>query len=474
MQDLNYTIVSLAGVLCLGTVAKAQPEKMGPNIVMVTCHDLGQHLCYYGVPSVNSPNIDRLASKGVMFSNFYSTSAVSSPGRASLATGRYPQSNGMMGLTHAPWWWELNEGERHIAELLSHEGYRTTLIGFQHIGQSEKLGFKEHLSQKNNALETVKAATGFFNKKEIGNQPFYLEIGFTEVHDPYKHGIDSTKGIFIPGYLEATEEIRLQLAKFQGDIRFLDDCVGQIVSAIEKSPVSGNTLIIFTSDHGIGFPGAKWSARKAGISVPLIIYMPGSIFSGGKVFNETISNIDVLPTLLEYVHLDGPENIEGISFVKFISGKEKTAPRKFAFAQYTHDMKRDNQSRTVISGKYQMIWYFDAGRTVKFPTDASPSRFSAHVEREKTVATRPFYELFDLEQDPWELNDLGGKGEYRETVEELSEELVKWMQSVDDPLLSGPLATPYYTRSLKDLMEKARPSELLYPAETGQAIQPIK
>ena len=473
MRDLNYTIVSLAGVLSLGTVAKAQPEKMGPNIVMVTCHDLGQHLGCYGVPAVNSPNIDRLASKGIMFKNFYSTSAVSSPGRASLATGRYPQSNGLMGLTHAPWWWELNEGEKHIAELLSGEGYSTTLIGFQHMGEPGALGFKTHLSLKNNALETVRQSVEFFGKTPV-KQPFYLEIGFTEVHDPYRHDADSSKGIFVPGYLESTPEIRIQLAKFQGDIGFLDDCVGQIVSAIEKSPVWGNTIIIFTSDHGIGFPGAKWSARKAGICVPFIIFMPGSIFSGGKVFSETMSNIDVLPTLLEYARLDVPGNIEGVSFVNFIAGKEKTAPRKSAFAQYTHDMKRDNQSRTVISGRHQLIWYFDAGRTVKFPTDASPSGFSAHIEREKTVATRPFYELFDMEQDPWELNDLGGKEEYRETVGDMSEELVKWMKSVDDPLLSGPLATPYYTRSLKDLMEKARPSELLYPAEAGQAIPPFK
>jgi arylsulfatase A-like enzyme len=74
-----------------------------PNILMITCHDLGQHLGCYGVESVQTDNLDRLASKGIRFTNFYSTSAVCSPGRGSLHTGRYPQSNALMGLTNPPW-----------------------------------------------------------------------------------------------------------------------------------------------------------------------------------------------------------------------------------------------------------------------------------------------------------------------------------------------------------------------------------
>jgi len=169
-----------------------------------------------------------------------------------------------------------------------------------------------------------------------------------------------------------------------------------------------------------------------------------------------MSNVDVLPTLLEFIDLEIPHNIEGVSFMKLISGKKNTPPRSAVFAQYTPDMKRDNQSRTVISGKYQLIWYFDAGRTVKYPTNTSPSKFAAHVEREETTGTRPFYELFDVESDPWELEDLGGKNEYHETVQKLSKELIGWMKSVDDLLLKGPLETPYYERSIEELLFRTR------------------
>ena len=163
-----------------------------------------------------------------------------------------------------------------------------------------------------------------------------------------------------------------------------------------------------------------------------------------------MSNVDVLPTLFESLGFSIPENIEGISFKKFISGETSIIPRKSAFAQYTSDMKRDNQSRTVISGKFQLIRYFDAGRTVDYPINISPSRFAAHVEREKTTGTRPFFQLYNIEEDPYELENLGESAEYSEIVKVLSKELMNWMESVNDPLLKGPLSTPYYEKSIDD------------------------
>lgn len=440
----------LFGVTSLSCFNPASASgEFSPNIVMIDCHDLGQHLGCYGVQTVQTPNLDKLASKGIMFKHFYSTSAVCSPARGSLLTGRYPQSNGLMGLLHAPWWWKLNDNEKHMAQLLKNHGYSTTLVGFTHVGEPKRLGYDVHLSVKNQASETVKEAVGFLKTRTKNNVPFFLKIGFSEVHDPYRHGIDSIKGIFIPGYLQNTHEIRHEFAKFQGDIQFLDGCVGKIIQAVETN-VSEKTIIIFTSDHGIGFPGAKWTVRKAGIEVPFIIYQPNSIFSGGKVFIEPMSHVDVLPTLFETIGLPVPENIEGLSFRKFIAGEVPESPRKYAFAQFTPDMKRDNQSRTIINSRFQLIWYFDAGRSVDYPLDISPARFSAHTEREKTKGTRPFFELFDFEKDPFEFQNIGENKEYSEIVKELSGELMKWMVSVDDPLLKGPLSTPYYEKSISD------------------------
>ena len=424
-----------------------------PNILMITCHDIGQHLGCYGVQEVHTPNIDLLARKGIMFENVYSTSGVCTPGRGSLLTGRYPQSNGLMGLTHAPWWWKLNEDERHIASLLKDAGYQTTLIGLQHVTQGpvEALGYQQHLSPKSDAEETVEQTIQMIRNASSEDQPFFAKVGFREVHRPFTHGKDSANGIFVPPYLQNTQVTRDDLADLQATIRYFDESLGKILDALYQSDISDHTLVIFTAEHGIPYPGAKWSVRKAGIEIPLIMYQPASIFEGGKEYEEVMSNVDVLPTVFEHLDIAIPQNIEGVSFYSFLSGTTEEAPRSAAFAQYTPDMKRDNLSRSVITERYHLIRYFDQGRSVVYPTDANPVNFASHIERCKTSGTRPFFQLYDLQQDPYELNDLSDDPQLKDVAAHLQHLLLEWMEHVDDPLLQGPLQTPYYERSMKDM-----------------------
>ena len=427
-----------------------------PNILMITCHDLGQHLACYGAKTVQSDNLDRLASRGIRFANFYSTSAVCSPGRGSLHTGRYPQSNGLMGLTHAPWWWKLGEGERHTAAILGALGYATCLIGFNHVdGDSRGLGYEKVLSRKRKAPETVQAARDLIRNAGKGGRPFFAKIGFTEVHRRFTHGSDEAKGVFVPPWLQDTPDVRGDLAAFQATIRYFDERVGEILDALEASDIAANTMVIMTSDHGMPYPGAKWSVRKAGIEVPFILYEPGTALSGGRVFNELMSNVDVLPTLLDLLGAPIPGNMQGHSFKNLIEGKAGPAPRREAFAQYTPDMKRDNLSRSVIAERYHLIRYFDQGRPVDYPVDVHPQEFANHVRRCKTrgMSPRPFAQLFDVKDDPYELNDIGSKKENAAIVADLSGRLVAWMKQVKDPLLEGPLRTPYYDRAMRDLMD---------------------
>jgi len=103
-----------------------------PNVIVMICHDIGQHLGCYGVETVNTPSLDGLAEEGVRFSNNFCTSPSCSPSRAAIFTGRYPHSNGVMGLCHADFGWDLYTGENHLAGLLHGAGYRTGLLGHQH------------------------------------------------------------------------------------------------------------------------------------------------------------------------------------------------------------------------------------------------------------------------------------------------------------------------------------------------------
>ena len=117
-----------------------------PNVVLMICHDLGRHLGCYGVETVNSPNIDGFASGAVRFANNFCTAPQCSPSRASMMTGRYPHSNGILCLTHAHFAWRYNEGEVHIAQRFKEAGYRTVLAFIQHVtNDPESVGFDEIL-----------------------------------------------------------------------------------------------------------------------------------------------------------------------------------------------------------------------------------------------------------------------------------------------------------------------------------------
>ncbi|MFW5803229.1 MAG: sulfatase, partial [Verrucomicrobiota bacterium] len=437
----------------------SSPMQNQPNILLITCHDLGQHLGCYGVDTVNTPNLDALAQRGVRFTNSYSTSAVCSPGRGSLHTGRYPQSNGLLGLTHAPWWWRLNDDERHSAEIFGDLGYHTCLIGFHHIDPDwKRYGYHELRSPRVRADESVTAACDLINEAESFDRPFYAKVGFSEVHRPFRHGRDDSKGVFIPPWMQDTPAIREDLAEFQATIRQFDQYVGEILEALADSPIADNTLVVMTSDHGMPYPGAKWTVRKAGIEVPLILHQPGTALTGGKTFDPVISNVDVLPTLLDWIGAPIPDTMQGVSFRSVLAGDDESAtPRTAAFAQYTPEMKRDNLSRSIITDRWHLIRYFDQGRTVDYPVEVVPKTFAAHEQRCKTKGARPFVQLFNLENDPYELCDVGDAPENADRVKDLSNQLLAWMRSVDDPLLHGPLKTPYYEQAMADFLADRQP-----------------
>ena len=183
---------AVAAALCTTQVLKAGrgltgsaglSKCRGANVLMITCHDLGRHLGCYGIETVNTKNLDRLAADGIRFANYFATDCVCSPSRGSIMTGRYPQSNGLMGLTHQPWGWSLKDGEKHLAAILKDAGYETTLAGLQHVtsGDPKTLGYENVLAKNRKAEETVEAARQFLRQTKKNSRPFFLKVGFFEV-----------------------------------------------------------------------------------------------------------------------------------------------------------------------------------------------------------------------------------------------------------------------------------------------------
>ncbi|MBO0708641.1 MAG: sulfatase-like hydrolase/transferase, partial [Candidatus Dormibacteraeota bacterium] len=214
-----------------------------PHVLSITCHDLGRHLGCYGVDTVHSPSFDRLAAEGARFDNAFCAAPQCSPSRAALATGRHPHSNGVMGLTHATFAWDLGRTERPVATLLAEQGYATHLFGLQHITPHvDRLGFQRIHATGEGDRGSTHAASGHvvaeaFEEVVPGalreaSGPLYLEVNFFEPHRPYDHGgvePDRSGGVLVPPYLPTIPESTEEMAALQGAIRKVDRDLGHIL-----------------------------------------------------------------------------------------------------------------------------------------------------------------------------------------------------------------------------------------------------
>jgi N-sulfoglucosamine sulfohydrolase len=420
-----------------------------PHIISITCHDLGQHLGCYGVQTVSTPNLDALASAGVRFENPFCVAPQCSPSRAALGTGRYPHANGVMGLTHGSFGWELHPNEEHVASLLRGHGYKTHLFGLQHVTQHvERLRFNRIHGE--GMGRDVAAQVANFLRSSLSERPFYTEVNFFEPHRPYNHGgvnPDTSGGVFVPPYLPNGEAAREEMAALQGAIREVDTAVGTILNALEDSGLSDKTLMVFTADHGIAMPRAKCTLYDPGIEVALIMRWPDGGIGEGRVVPDLVSNVDVLPTLLEAAGVPVPEGIQGRSFLPLLC-REPQEVRDAIFAEKTFHSYYD-PIRCVRTERFKYIRNFESSFLVEVPGDVQQGEiFRSHVEQYST--DRPsLVEFYNLQADPLEQDNLAGEDAFAEIERELDARLWRWMEDTDDPLLQGPVASPTYRRAFE-------------------------
>ena len=413
-----------------------------PNLVLVTCHDLGRHLGCYGIPSVRTPHLDTFAGDGVRFTQAFCVAPQCSPSRATLATGRYPHSNGVMGLAHGSFGWDLHRQERHAAQLLGDAGYETHLFGLQHVTpDARRLGF-HHVHGQGTGPEVAEEASRFL----LGNtsrRPAYVEINLVEPHRPFDFGgaePDSSRGVYIPPYVPQESASEREFAALQGAIHRTDASCGCILSALDETPLRDDTFVIFTTDHGIAMPRAKCTLYDPGIEVALLLRWPRAGVDRGRVVNELTSNVDVLPTVLEAAGAPRPGFLQGRSFLSLLKGGS-FAPRTAVYAEKTWHSYYDPM-RAIRTGSFKLIRNFETGFAVEVPGDVQSGEiFRLHPElystdREATV------ELYDLDADPAEQRNLAGTQELAAVEDELDRRLWKWMENTDDPLLRGPIASP--------------------------------
>jgi N-sulfoglucosamine sulfohydrolase len=408
------------------------------NVIQITTHDSGRHFGCYGHRTLHTPNIDGLAADGVQLTNYFATVPICSASRATMLTGRYPQSHGQMDLPC--FGWAMNEDERHITHILRDAGYRNLLFGLQHeVANSEQLAFDDVRLHRDPCDRIASEVGRFLLGEASSTKPFYLQIGLFETHTPFTFGgaeADDSKGVEVPPYLIDNAASRDTMAQFQGAIRKVDDAVGVILDALARSGLEDDTLVIFTTDHGIEMPRAKWFLYDPGIEIALVARCPADGVGGGRKCNLLLSNIDYLPTILTLLEIDVPIRVQGHSFADALRGQSDAEVRDAVFAMY-----HKTHTRCARTRQHKLIRHFDTAFDYHVP-----------VRLEDVLMKRAVnpVELFDLERDPVETENLAHRLGVREVQERLDRMLWEWMESVNDPLLAGPVRSPSYDAAMCD------------------------
>lgn len=427
-----------------------------PNIINVICHDLGQHLGCYGVKEARTPTIDAFARDGILFKKSFCTAPQCSPSRAALWTGRFPHANGVVGLTHGYFANDLNPDEVHFTRFAADAGYETHLFGTQHETPrpQERLSF-QHYHQQKDAIAMAGDFVEMIKNRGETDQPLYASFGTFEPHRPFPHErVDALPHdqMTVPPFLPDIPVVREDLAAFEASAAAVDVAFGMMLEAIRNSPLAGNTIIIFTADHGMPFVRAKMSLYDKGLEVPLIIQGPGM---PQGIVNETdmISNVDILPTLLELMGHPLPDNLHGRSFAGLLTGGKYT-PNDSVFGEMTYHTNYD-PVRCVRTHKWKLIASFDsAPRQMMAPDFNNNGKgYPETCLALELDGFHPPYELFDLEADPYELNNLADDPAHAETRDGLIRQLRDWMERTGDPLLDGPIPQAAYIQRMAAFKE---------------------
>jgi len=420
-----------------------------PNILYVNSHDTGRSIQPYG-HAVATPHLQRLAEEGILFRQAFCAAPTCSPSRAALLTGQWPHNSGMLGLSHRGF--SLSDYSQHIIHTLRRHGYYCALSGVQHVdgpgrgtaSYASRIGYDVILDRKDMPSQwghpmAEQCAAEFLSGQPP--QPFFLEVGFGQTHRPFPNPApeDDPRYTLVPASMPDTPQTRLDMAGFKTSVRTLDCKIGVVLDALRASGLLDNTLVIYTTDHGMAFPGMKCNLTDQGIGVAQIMRGPGG-FSGGQVCDALVSHIDLFPTICDLLEVPPPPWLAGCSMMPLVR-EEAQHIREEVFAEVTYQASYEPQ-RCVRTRRWNYIRRFDHRQRVVLPNcDDGPSK-TVWLEEGWRDQPRAQEMLFDLAFDPNETNNLAGQPQCAPVLAPMRARLDRWMRETEDPLLKGPVPLP--------------------------------
>ncbi len=424
-----------------------------PNIVVLLSDDLGRlETTVYGSKEVRTPTLERLASEGMVFDNAYVASPSCCPNRASLLTGLMPARHGAHP-NHS----FVKPETKWLVPILKGLGYQVASFGKVQHGRRNFEGCDFHFQDPENMSRDLKKliASG-----KLTDGPVCLMVGDRRPHVPWiKESIYDPEKVTLPVTFIDTKETREHWARYLTDITHMDAEMGRVLDLVAED-FGDDFICLFSSDHGGQWPFGKWNLYDSGARVPLIVRWPGKIPAGRRT-DAMVSWVDLIPTLIDMVGGTVPSDIDGKSFAKVLRG-EKNDHREEIFTTHTGDTVFNVfPMRSVRVGKYKYIHNLcpdsyhsnhsdvlrkDGAGAYWDSWDVAAENDPAAAKIIKTYQSRPEFQLFDLEKDPLELNNLAYNPEFKEKLSQLQMQLSAWTTSQGDDLKPHrdpyPLANP--------------------------------
>lgn len=439
-RQFTISMAGLAAALGAGAWNRAVAASR-PNVLWLAAEDMCPDLACYGNGLVATPNIDRLAAEGTRFTRAFCTGPVCSPSRSALATGMYQTTIGAHHhRSHREDGYTLPKGVRLLSHVFQENGYFTcngTYLGNGTFGAG-KMDYNFQVEHPFDGKDWRERKT---------QQPFFAQVNFREAHRgpawqearKRPRRIDPAK-VTLPPYYPDDPVAREDVATYLDAINQLDEKVGEILKRLETDGLLDNTIIFFFGDNGQCLLRGKQWLYEGGIHVPLIIRWPGHV-EAAQVQADLVSMVDISATSLSLAGLPRPERMDGRPL--FGPGAR---PREYIVAARDRCDETRDYLRCVRTARYKYIRNFMPERPYTQPNRYIETSYPVLALLKKQAAAgtlnpvqslfmqphKPPEELYDLEKDPYEVNNLAGDPALQATLLELRGTLDHWMADTGD------------------------------------------
>jgi arylsulfatase A-like enzyme len=411
-----------------------------PNVLWITSEDNGPQMGCYGDSYATTPNLDRLAARGMRYNNVWSVAPVCAPARTTIITGIYPSSSGALNMRSEV---RLPESMRLFPQFLREAGY--------YCSNQEKEDY--NLTDTGQVWDESSGKAHW--RKRAAGQPFFAVFNFLDTHEsqvrlrPHRAVHDPAKAP-LPPYWPDTSEVRRDWAQYYDKMTVMDAKAGKLLEELEKDGLAADTIILYYGDHGPGMPRSKRSACNSGLRVPLIVYFPDKWkhlappgYAAGRASDRLVSFVDLAPTMLSLAGLSVPSWMQGRAF----AGPSAAPDPEFIYGMRDRMDERYDPVRCVRDQRYVYVRNYFPHRpggqhnAYMFETPTTQVWYKLFGEGKLNEVQSAFWrphpaeELFDLSTDPFETRNLAGDPAHHEALERLRAAHVAHERAVRDVCL---------------------------------------